>query len=366
MQGLLKFCLEATKGEDAPDISDPEATLAAMGEERRRWLEEAIQSMSVDVIEQLANGIKKLNDPSAEAEDKEEVLDCLEDWLGNVDMAINFHKIGGFQALLTCIQSSHPELRSGACHLFAEIAQNNTYIQDQLLADGFMEKFLDMIDNDEDNQCQVKAFYALSCLIREHAEAISKMSSLDGWSVVLRAVMKEDVKLRSKGCFLIAAVAEDDFGVADDLVSMGLVSQLINILSSCSSEVDPELALRALNSLLGSSKKGREEADRLGVVQLLGERLGEFRGREEFEVCENYCKQVLRKFIDPSTGETGVSFRSSSGWESGSEEFKPTSEWTQVGNEQAIPPGCLVEMNLQTGVKRAKIDPDYELPSCLR
>ena len=42
MKGLLKFCFEATKGEDAPDISDPEKVLNDMEPQRRRWLEEAL------------------------------------------------------------------------------------------------------------------------------------------------------------------------------------------------------------------------------------------------------------------------------------------------------------------------------------
>ena len=47
-EGLLKFCIEATKAEDAPD--DPDAALQAMDPERRQWLEQALNSMSVDVI----------------------------------------------------------------------------------------------------------------------------------------------------------------------------------------------------------------------------------------------------------------------------------------------------------------------------
>jgi hypothetical protein len=44
-------------------------------------------------------------------EEKEEALDRLEDWLGNIDMAVNFHKIGGFPALKQCLASEHATLR---------------------------------------------------------------------------------------------------------------------------------------------------------------------------------------------------------------------------------------------------------------
>ena len=73
--------------------------------QRRRWLEEALGSMSVDIVQQLTNGIKILNS-EAEDEVKEEVLDQLEDWLGNIDMAVNFHKVGGLPSLERCLASS--------------------------------------------------------------------------------------------------------------------------------------------------------------------------------------------------------------------------------------------------------------------
>merc|ERR1712004_298836 len=58
LQGLLEFCVEATANEDAPALpGDPAARLAAMEPERRAWLEEALDKMSVDVVEQLGNGI---------------------------------------------------------------------------------------------------------------------------------------------------------------------------------------------------------------------------------------------------------------------------------------------------------------------
>merc|ERR1711963_542697 len=77
LQGLLKFCMEATASEDAPAVvGDPAARLAAMDPERKAWLEEALDNMSVDVVEVV-----------------------VEDWLGTIDMACNFHKIGGFVAI---------------------------------------------------------------------------------------------------------------------------------------------------------------------------------------------------------------------------------------------------------------------------
>ena len=125
MQGLLKFCIEATKGEDAPE--DPNATLESMDPTRRQWLEQALSSMSVDVIKELAEGIKILNtakNPNISQEDIEKVeyaFECISDWVDQIDMANNFHKIGGFESLKTCLKSDYASIRSASANAIGKI-----------------------------------------------------------------------------------------------------------------------------------------------------------------------------------------------------------------------------------------------------
>ena len=199
MPGLLKFCLEATKQEDASNKGDPDQVLSEMDPEKKKWLEEALNSMSVDFIEQLANGIKILNSDTADLDDKEEVLDKLEDWLGNIDMAINFHKIGGYTCLKSCLTCPHPSLRSGASHLIAEISQNNPYCQGHFISEGFLDLLIRQLDEDSDEHCQVKALYAISCIARDEPKALAEFGKLGGWNFVVKAVQKDNQKLRVKG-----------------------------------------------------------------------------------------------------------------------------------------------------------------------
>jgi len=104
VQGLLKFCLEATRGEDA--VERPDDVLSSMDEERKAWLQvqilvlratqklffwifkifiiivilinllikEALNGMSVDVIEQLTNGMKILLSDTADLDQKVPLL----------------------------------------------------------------------------------------------------------------------------------------------------------------------------------------------------------------------------------------------------------------------------------------------------
>ena len=336
MKGLLKFCLEATRGEDAPNISDPDSVLQAMDPDRLKWLEEALSSMSVDVVQQLTKAIKILNSDSADLEDKEEVLDNLEDWIGNIDMAINFHKIGGFSSLRSCLSCPHPSLRSGACHLMGEISQNNPYCQDKFVTEGFLEVLLRLVEEDEEEHCQVKALYALSCIGREHAASLERISELDGWSVLLRAVQRDSLKLRTKACFLIRSAALVSPEVVQQMVEMGLVVQLVFLLQQKFESYQGHI-LSALATLVTKSDRAREEAraDQLGLETLLRERLELAGEKEEHWEYVEHCRVILTR-IAP--------------------DFIPSEEWREVGQWQAVPPGCQVRLDLSTGRKMARRD----------
>ena len=114
-----------------------------MDPERRRWLEEAIAGMTVDVVKQLAEAIKILGGPAAfdadasddDLEEIEMAFEAVDDWCGNLDMANNFHKIDGFHVLKkVLLESPHAMARANAANAAAEMAQNNPYCQQNFLS----------------------------------------------------------------------------------------------------------------------------------------------------------------------------------------------------------------------------------------
>jgi len=333
LPGLLKFCIEATKDEDAP-AKDPSKVLDEMDPERRKWLEEALNSMAVDFIEQLGNGIRVLNSGTADLEEKEEVLDCLEDWLGNIDVAVNFHKIGGYSCLKNCLLGPHPSLRSGASHLIAEISQNNPYCQERFVSEGFLDLLVQQLDLDGDEHCQVKALYALSCIARDEPKALAKFGQLGGWGVLVRAVQKDNFKLRTKGCFMINSASQVSGQVVREMVEMGLIVQLVHILHDPHDNYHEHI-LSALLTIIKNSSQARDEAraENLGLEYLLVERLKLLEGKEEFTECTGHIKSILR-LLEP--------------------DFVPTEEWQEVHEWQSVPGGCHVKMDLETGKKLAR------------
>ena len=108
-----------------------------------------------------------VQDPNATEEEISQVeyaFECIGDWVGQIDMANNFHKIGGFHCLKKCLKSPHDSLRSEAANAIAELSQNNPYCQEKMVEDEFLPILMDLLDNDKSSQ--VKALYAISCITR--------------------------------------------------------------------------------------------------------------------------------------------------------------------------------------------------------
>ena len=263
-------------------------------------------------------------------------MDKLEDWLGNIDMANNFHKIGGYSCLRKCLSSPSPAVRAGASHLIAEISQNNPYCQEAFISEGFLELLLQQLDSDSDDQCQVKALYAMSCVTRDSAVSLARLTALGGWSVVLRAVQRDNVKLVTKGCYLLSSAMVTSQTVLSHVLSMDIVLQLAGLLHT-NIGLHHEHILAALRSLLTHSEEAREQArgEQLGLETLLLTRRAELKDQEEYVEYVEHCEAVLR-LLAP--------------------EFIPSEEWREVQEWQSVPPGCHVKADLQTGKKMARID----------
>jgi len=306
MQGLLKFCIEATKGEDAPD--DPNATLESMDPTRRQWLEQALSSMSVDVIKELAEGIKILNtakNPNISQEDIEKVeyaFECISDWVDQIDMANNFHKIGGFESLKTCLKSDYASIRSASANAIAELSQNNPYCQENFVKEDFLPMLLEMISNDR--HCQVKAMYAISCIIRECPLAQEKfLNHYNGPTIVMNATMTtgnqgNNEKLRIKASFFISSLCQENDQAKKAFIEMGLGRQILTIMQLDEHSQSHEHMARALLIFLKDNdtvKKELVNSSELKLKEFLRSRMNLIQGREEFEEELEYLKEITKQ-----------------------------------------------------------------------
>lgn len=76
---------------------------------------------------------------------------------------LDFQKLGGLEVLWKCLCSEHPEIRTGACDIVAELCQNNPYCQRFLTEEKVISRLVDVIENNTSDKALVsKGLHAVS------------------------------------------------------------------------------------------------------------------------------------------------------------------------------------------------------------
>lgn len=294
LRGLLNFCTEYTQTEDAPSASG----VSAMPEETRQWLSEAIDSLQgsdpVKLMLQDIQVILSTDDDADAIEKKEEALENLQLHTEDVDLANDFHRIGGFHILPLLLSSRHAELRWRAAELIATLTQNNRYCQNAVLEVKLLPPLMKLLDNaSEDEQVRVKALYAVSCVTRESSEAQSEFVRHDGFSVLLRAMQSDVEKLQMKSAFLMSALCQQQPLFTNTLCDMGAVEQLVGLLSMEHRPFHEQLIV-ALYHLIAENEQARADCHRpeFALKSLLLDRKHSLEGKEEFQEELEYVGRV--------------------------------------------------------------------------
>lgn len=248
LQGLLRFAMDAT-ADDVPLESGLSPLEEEVGQiviynttvyvsinciflQRKKFLENAIKSMTIDVIDSLQKSINILIDSDKLKLDSDisEHLAAFEIILEHVDMidtAIDFHKIGGFTIFPPCLNCVRTEIRTYACNVLAELCQNNPYCQQIVSGTDLMEQLLHLLDKDEEYSVQIKALYAISCNIREFDEGRARFLALRGLRVVFRAFQRPNEKLLMKATFLLDyIITREGPKVREELIRMDIIPVL--------------------------------------------------------------------------------------------------------------------------------------------
>lgn len=295
LQGLLRFAMETTKADDPT----PEARLGPMDEERKKFLEEALKAMTIDVVEVLQEQIKKLQDVSTLKADDDpsdflNALDTILDHVDNIDIANDFHKIGGFMILRPCLMCEHPELRAGGCNLLAELCQNNPYCQNIVLENEFMPVLLEILDKESDQRVIVKDLYALSALIRDSASGFSQLIHYRGLDAFKRILEKGDDRCVVKITFLLAALCRQQADLKSRLIFMEYLPILISLISK-DRQPGHEHVLSLLVSLIEDSTAAVSECrnPKYNLKTVLQNYIAQIKNKEECLEEEQYCKRLL-------------------------------------------------------------------------
>ncbi|XP_037277683.2 hsp70-binding protein 1 [Rhipicephalus microplus] len=310
LPALLNFCVRNTVAEDVPSSST-----ATMDPERRKWLEEAMSDMTVSPVEEMQKNLNVIKETLSQHRESgqapteescctlESALESITDYVGSIDYAKDFHKIGGFDVLEELLCFPNSEVQSGACELVAELVQNNPYCQKQ--AAQCLKFLLRLMDSTQET-LRLKALYAVSCLVRHNISVYLEFEKSDGFSALLRALQSDSLRLKTKAGFLLSSLCSQQERSRDTLIRMGFVEQLAAMLRH-EPGAHREHLLSTLDTLVSECPSAREECRRpeLQLEDTLCTGLASSRGREELREEYDHSARILAMCFQDSGAGSG-------------------------------------------------------------
>ncbi|XP_063974999.1 hsp70-binding protein 1-like isoform X2 [Diachasmimorpha longicaudata] len=244
LQSLLKFALEAI------DCYDPlqETYFAPMEDERKKFLNEALNSLTVSMVKEIQKSIRILRkvpklSPEDDPSEYENALEMITENVDDIDIARDFYKVGGFRILKPCLNSPHASIRWKAADLIAALSQNALFCQNEIVQMDILPILLNMVDSDSSDQARIKSLYAVSCTVRGSKLALLAMKDIDGYSTLMKALQSPVEKLKIKAAFLLSSLCngEEAEPLRMKLIDEGLIEQTIELLSV--PDVSPEASV---------------------------------------------------------------------------------------------------------------------------
>jgi hsp70-interacting protein len=105
----------------------------------------------------------------------ESIINSTEDLMERIqdlDMASDFHKIGGYNILIPLLSSPYGQLKQKGAELVGELVQNHEYCQKAAVDMNILEILVkELISDKVEDKVKVKTLYAVSCLIRSNKYA---------------------------------------------------------------------------------------------------------------------------------------------------------------------------------------------------
>ncbi|ESO97507.1 hypothetical protein LOTGIDRAFT_181506 [Lottia gigantea] len=295
MKGLLRISSEIADPSNANKTS--EEVITQMDPERKEFLEKALSELNTDPVQRMKaciHVIKNTDDSEDGVDTKLSALEEILDWCGQIDFAIDFHKIGGFEILPQLLNHEESELRWNCLEVIAEIVQNNPYCQKAVLEHGLMPVLLKMLDTDSNNTVKTKALYALSCLARDDPDSQKKFVELNGFSYLMRAMQTNVEKLQVKASFMLRGMCTSNPEFKDTLCDIGMVEQLIGLVQQDHNQ-QHEHMMNALLLLVTNHQRAKQIAQKseFKLIDFLQQRIEFLKGKEEFLEESEYAQQIL-------------------------------------------------------------------------
>lgn len=224
--------MDATKSEDAP----AESQFTEMDPERRRFLEEALKSLTVNVVDQLETAVKTIMDEQSSEEDTMEALEVISDYVQDIDAANDFFKVGGFCILNTCLTSPHASVKSQSLRLVRDLAQNNPFCQEKLLEHGVLDRLVESLA-DASDKVSSDGMSAISALVRAFEPGLKAFLGVGGLECLLGCIGDDArIKLQIRVAFLISTIISEGPHLVNNFVKLNAVERVAPLIMVLSKE----------------------------------------------------------------------------------------------------------------------------------
>eukprot|EP00300_Choanocystis_sp_HF-7_P007509 c15329_g1_i1.p1 GENE.c15329_g1_i1~~c15329_g1_i1.p1 ORF type:complete len:440 (+),score=140.41 c15329_g1_i1:141-1460(+) len=396
--GLLKWSLQyqdGTRDTAARPLSDEDKEFL-MGAMDSLVLDEAKRMKELmEELESLQNKCDQGNESEVLDEDIEVRFEELIDICGQIDCAVNLHKMGKFRVLVeSFLRSRDARFRQWGAEVIAVCMQNNPPLQAAAMELGTLAYLTHLAAFDDSILVRTKAMLGVGSLVREFAAAEAAFLEMgDGLRVLVRGATTEGEGasgLRRKCVHLLSNLVEGKAGRGAALaVEEWQVEGLLGLLGSGDIDMN-EAVVRLLGVLaasLGVIEDGTNEEKqweqwtnvRGRIAAAVGGRLqqiGDLRDQEQRQDAEHEAamlKEVLNALQQPIKREprpqsqnqhhqtnatTTTPDNQQQNSERASDVFAATAEWQEVRPGQAIPTGLHVKLDMTTGQRWAKLNED--------
>lgn len=129
-------------------------------------------------------------------------------------MANVFVKFGGIKVLKNILLKDNlsDDLKSLACIIIGELAQNNPNVQDQMLQQGLLDDLCIITVSCQSSKLCLKSLYGLSCIVRGHKLSENRFfHELNGPILLQRLFQRNDNNCNTKILFFFSALLTSDF-----------------------------------------------------------------------------------------------------------------------------------------------------------
>jgi len=297
-----------------------------MKEEDKAWLREVMDTMVRDDAQEMKLILKTVGDlflvaskddradskdptqceveeglESDKDERGQELLEELEDIVCQIDAAVNFVKLKGLECLSELLRSSQipPLTRGAAAGVMATLSQNNPPVQEAMLQAGYMVLFSDLLQEEGlEESVKLRAFGALSSLVRSHAEAESAFSATEGPELLKILLRGASVRFKRKVLFFTKAL----LGAGAEPAPPARVEAFWEVVGALAgllvTEDDLELRENALQLLVNLGQQGLKERLYAAYGAALDEARGVFAANPPPEPENAQRQEQLWKALD--------------------------------------------------------------------